>query len=195
MQWLAGAGAIFNTARVQPGHTVAIWGLGGVGMAAVMAARAANAAAVVALDPDPGKRAIALEVGATAALSPDELVRELFPDGVDVAIEAVGSPDVLKTAFDATAPGGLTVAVGLPPSTALMTLSPLQLVAESRRLAGSYLGSADPERDIPAMIELWRAGRLPVERLRSHDVLLDDINGAMDELEAGRVIRQLILFD
>lgn len=192
---LTGAGAVFNTARVQPGQTVAIWGLGGVGMAAVMAAGSANAAEVVAIDPDPGKRALALEVGATATLPPDEFVRGIFPGGVDVAIEAVGSPEVLKTAFDATAPGGMTVAVGLPPPTALMTLSPLQLVAESRVLAGSYLGSADPERDIPEMIELWRKGHLPVERLRSHDVLLDDINLAMDELHAGRVIRQLIIFE
>jgi alcohol dehydrogenase len=76
-----------------------------------------------------------------------------------------------------------------------MSISPLQLVAESRTLAGSYLGSADPERDIPIMIDLWRSGRLPVERLRSRDVLLDDINMAMDELAAGRVIRQLIVFD
>ncbi len=68
-------------------------------------------------------------------------------------------------------------------------------MAESRALAGSYLGSAHPERDVPVMIDLWRAGRLPVERLRSRDIRLDAINEAMDELEAGRMIRQMIVFD
>ncbi len=164
-------------------------------MAAVMAANAANAAAVIAIDPDPGKRALALEVGASSALAPGESVREILPDGVDVAVEAVGSAAVLETAFDATARGGVTVSVGLPPPTARLTLSPLQLVAESRVLAGSYLGSAVPERDVPAMIDLWREGRLPVERLRSHDISLDDINEALDELDSGRALRQLIIFD
>lgn len=192
---LTGAGAIFNTARVQPGQTVAVWGLGGVGMAAVMAAGAAGAGEVIAIDPDAGKRELALQVGATTALPPEGFTRELFPDGVDVAIEAVGSSKVLATAFESTTPGGMTVSVGLPHPTELMSISPLQLVAESRTLAGSYLGSADPERDIPIMIDLWRAGRLPVEKLRSRDVPLDDINLAMDELAAGRVIRQLIIFD
>jgi alcohol dehydrogenase len=191
---LTGAGAVFNTARVRPGDTVAVWGLGGVGMSAVMAAAAANALAVVAVDPDPGKRALALEVGATTALHPEEPVRGILPDGVDVAIEAVGSATVLQAAFDATARGGMTVGVGLPDPGERMTISPLQLVAESRTLAGSYLGSAHPERDVPVMIELWRAGRLPVERLRSQDIRLEDINEAMDELAAGRVIRQLIVF-
>lgn len=192
---LTGAGAVFNTASVQPGQTVAVWGLGGVGMAAVMAANAANAAAVIAIDPDPGKRALALEVGASSALAPGESVREILADGVDVAVEAVGSADVLETAFQATARGGVTVSVGLPPPTARLALSPLQLVAESRVLAGSYLGSAVPERDVPAMIDLWRRGRLPVERLRSHDISLDDINEALDELDSGRALRQLVVFD
>ena len=87
----------------------------------------------------------------------------------------------------------MTVAVGLPDPSERMTISPLQLVAESRTLAGSYLGSAHPERDVPIMIDLWRSGRLPVERLRSQNIRLEDINEAMDELASGRVIRQLIV--
>ena len=190
---LTGAGAVFNTAQVRPGDSVAVWGLGGVGMSAVMAAAAANASVVIAVDPDPSKRVLALEMGATTALHPEELVRDALPDGVDVAIEAVGSAAVLQAAFDATARGGMTVAVGLPDPSERMTISPLQLVAESRTLAGSYLGSAHPERDVPIMIDLWRSGRLPVERLRSQNIRLEDINEAMDELASGRVIRQLIV--
>lgn len=191
---LTGAGAVFNTARVQPGQTVAVWGLGGVGMAGVMAAAAAGAASVIAIDPDPGKLALAVEVGATQALSPSESVRDHLPEGVDVALEAVGNARVLEEAVGATAPGGITVSVGLPAPDAQVTISPLALVAQSRTLAGSYLGSAHPERDIPMMIDLWRDGRLPVERLRSRDISVQEINFAMDELAAGRVIRQLIRF-
>ncbi|MFY9331828.1 MAG: alcohol dehydrogenase catalytic domain-containing protein [Candidatus Nanopelagicales bacterium] len=192
---LTGAGAVFNTARVRPGQTVAVWGLGGVGMAAVMAAAAAEAAQVIAIDPDAGKRALALEVGATTSMAPGEPLRDLLPLGVDVALEAVGSAAVLQGAFADTAPGGMTVSVGLPAPDERITISPLALVAESRVLAGSYLGAANPERDIPSMINLWREGRLPVERLRSSTIRLSDINTAMDELAAGRVIRQVIMFD
>lgn len=192
---LTGAGAIFTTARVREGDTVAVWGLGGVGMSGVMAAAAAKASAVIAIDPDPGKRALALEVGATAVLEPGQSVRDLQPDGVSVALEAVGSAAVLATAFDATARGGMTVSVGLPHPDARFEISPLRLVTELRTLAGSYLGSADPEIDIPLMIALWRDGRMPVERLRSGNVRLDGINEAMDELQAGRVIRQIVLMD
>lgn len=192
---LTGAGAIFNAARVRPGDSVAVWGLGGVGMSGVMAASAASAAVIIAIDPDAGKRKLALELGATAALEPGESVRELVPDGVDVALEAVGSAAVLSAAFDVTARGGMTVSVGLPHPDATMSISPLRLVAELRTLTGSYLGSADPEVDIPILIDLWREGRLPVERLRSADVLLEDINEAMDELDSGRAIRQIVRLD
>ncbi len=192
---LTGAGAIFNTAAVRKGQNVAVWGLGGVGMSAVMASAAAQADVIIAIDPDAHKRAIALEVGATHAISPQESLRDVLPHGVDVALEAVGSAAVLAEAVAATAPGGMTVTVGLPAPNDQLTISPLALVAESRTLAGSYLGAANPERDIPAMIDLWRSGRLPVERLRSGSIPLSQINQAMDDLAAGRVIRQIITFD
>ena len=94
-----------------------------------------------------------------------------------------------------TAPGGRTITVGLPPPDARISLSPLDLVAHGRSLIGSYLGSAVPARDIPRFVELWRAGRLPVERLVSSTVPLDQINEAMDQLADGTAVRQIITFD
>lgn len=192
---MTGAGAVFNTARVSSGQCVAVWGLGGVGMSAVMAAVSVGADRVIAIDPDPAKRRLAEDVGATTTLSPDEPLLDAVPRGVDAAIEAAGSVAALTAAFGATARGGVTVSVGLPDPAAIMEISPLQLVAESRTLAGSYLGSCDPTRDVPKLIELWQDGRLPVEKLRTGDIGLDDINEALDELDAGRVVRQMIRFD
>lgn len=186
---VTGAGAVLNTAGVRPGDSVAVFGLGGVGLAAVMGAALAGAHPIVAIDPVELKRELALEIGATAALHPDE-VGALR---VRYAFEAAGVPDVLAAAYAATARGGTTVAIGLPHPSRELTLNALSLVAESRTLKGSYLGSAVPQRDIPLLISLWQAGRLPVERLRGDTVGLDDLNGALDALAGGEVVRQIVV--
>jgi alcohol dehydrogenase len=190
---LTGGGAVLNVGVPQPGQTVAVVGLGGVGMAAVLTALAYDDVRVVGVDQLPEKLAAARAVGAHEAYTPQQAADA----GVKAAvvIEAVGHPAALQTAIDLTAPGGRTITVGLPPPDARISLSPLGFVAEGRSLIGSYLGSAVPGRDIPRFVELWRSGRLPVESLVSSTITLDDINEAMDHLADGAAIRQLITFD
>ena len=113
----------------------------------------------------------------------------------DLRVQAAGSVRAFETALALTAPGGTTVTVGLPSPDARAAVSPLTLTAEARTVVGSYLGSAVPARDIPAYVDLWRAGRLPLERLVSSRVTLDDLDSAMDRLAAGGELRQLLTFD
>jgi len=195
---LTGVGAVLHAARVRPGESVAIFGLGGVGLAAVLGAVVAGAHPIVAVDPVETKRALALELGADVVFDPEEgveAIRRETKGGARHAIEAVGHPDVLRDAYDATARGGTTVTVGLPHPSLELTIPAASLVTEARTLAGSYLGSTSPQRDLPLLIELWRAGRLPVERLQAGRLPLDAINEAMDQLAMGQVIRQLIAPD
>ena len=186
---VTGVGAVLNTARVRPGESVAVFGLGGVGLAAVMGAALAGAMPIVAIDPVASKRELALELGATEALDPGE-TGELR---VRYAFEAAGRPAVLEAAYRATARGGTTVAIGLPHPAEELRLNALSLVAESRTLVGSYLGSAVPQRDIPLLVGLWQAGRLPVERLHAGTLPLDGLNEALDALADGGVVRQIIV--
>jgi alcohol dehydrogenase len=189
---LTGGGALVNAAPPEPGQSVMVVGLGGVGMAALLTAVALGAGDVVAVDGVAAKRERARELGATSVLDP----AEVLSSGIrcDVVIEAAGNARAFETALAATAPGGRTVTVGLPPPDALASVSPLLLVAEARTVIGSYLGSAVPSRDIPVFAEWWREGRLPVEALVSSRIDLDGVNAAMDELAAGTALRQIIEF-
>ena len=189
---LTGGGALLNAAPPQPGQSVMVVGLGGVGMAALLTALALGCDQVVAVDGLAAKRAQALELGAATVLSPEELATG--GARCDVVVEAAGNARAFEAAVGATAPGGRTVTVGLPHPDARASVSPLQLVAEARTVMGSYLGSAVPVRDVPRFAQWWREGRLPVETLVSSRIGLDDVNEAMDELAAGRAVRQLIRF-
>lgn len=188
---LTGGGAVLNAGQPRPGQTVAIVGMGGVGMAAMITALAHDDVRVVAVDQVPEKLSRAIELGAHAAYAPDD-VGDLK---AEVVIEAVGHPAALDTALALTAPGGRTVTVGLPRPDARISVSPLSFVAEGRSLIGSYLGSSVPARDIPRFVEMWRAGRLPVESLVSSTITLDQINEGMDQLADGQAVRQIIEFD
>lgn len=185
---LTGGGAVLNAGRPTPGQTVAVVGMGGVGMAAMLTALAHDDVRVVAVDRVPEKLERALALGAHAAYSPDQ-VDDLK---AAVVIEAAGHPSALETAIGITAPGGRTVTVGLPRPDARISVSPLGFVAEGRSLIGSYLGSAVPARDIPRFVELWRSGRLPVEALVSSTIELEQINDGMDQLADGHAVRQII---
>ena len=195
---LTGAGAAFNTARVAPGSTVAVVGLGGVGLSAILGAAAAGASRIVAIDPFESKLDAARAMGATDCVRADadtvETVRDLTGGGVEVALEMAGSARALETAFEVTARGGTTVTAGLPHPDARMALSPLKLVAKERQLKGSYIGSCVPQRDLPRMLSLHAAGKLPVERMLTHRLRLDQVNLAMDQLADGTAIRQVIEF-
>lgn len=199
---LTGGGAVINAGRPAPGTRVTIVGLGGVGMAALLVAVALGHE-VIGVDALPAKLETARRLGASAAYAPDDAVRAASGTGrpsgsVDPAalaplvIEAAGSARAFETALALTAPGGTTVTVGLPAPDARASISPLTLTAEARTIVGSYLGSAVPARDIPRYVELWRAGRLPLERLVSSRIRLDELDTAMDRLAAGGELRQLI---
>ncbi len=193
---LTGAGAVLNTAGVRPGQSVAVFGLGGVGLASVMGAAVAGAWPIVAVDPVADKRRLALELGATHAFAPEEAekaVKDLTGGGAEVGFEAAGVPAVLEAAFRATRRGGVTVAMGLPHPSRTLTLPALTFAGEGRTLVGSYMGSAAPQRDVPRYIALWRAGRMPVDRLQSDAMPLDRINEAFEALAAGAAVRQVLL--
>ena len=193
---LTGIGAVLNTARVEPGASVAIFGAGGVGMMALLGARVAGASTIVVVDPVAAKREFALEMGATAVVDPalgdaGETVREIAGLGVQYAFETAGNVHALEAAYASTGVGGTTVAVGLPRADATAAIPHSLTVREERTLRGSFMGSAVPRRDIPRYLALWRAGRLPVEKLVSATFALDAINEAFDALAEGKVIRSV----
>ncbi|MYR07931.1 alcohol dehydrogenase catalytic domain-containing protein [Gordonia sp. SID5947] len=188
---LTGGGAVLNAATPTDGDSIMIVGLGGVGMAALLVALSLELGPVVAVDAMPRKLAIAEELGATAVYAPGDVgdVR------ANIVVECAGNARAFESAVAATAAGGTTVTVGLPAPSASATISPLSLVAEARTIVGSYLGSAVPSRDIPRYVELWRDGRLPLEKLITARIRLDDLNEAMDVLAAGEEIRQVVEFN
>jgi Zn-dependent alcohol dehydrogenase len=194
---LTGVGAIANSSAVQVGDRVVVFGLGGIGLAAVLGALAAGASIVVAVDVVPAKLELAGELGAThpvpAGEDVVEAVRDLTGGGADQAIETVGSERVLAQAYAATRRGGTTVTVGLPHPERMLSIPAVSLVAEERTLRGSYLGSCVPARDIPRFVALHRAGRLPVERLLTHRLGLDELNEGFDRLAAGDAVRQAVV--
>jgi alcohol dehydrogenase len=194
---ITGVGAVVNTAAMPRGASVAVVGLGGVGLASLLAARMLEASQIVAVDMNAAKLAVAREFGATATINaadPDaaDRIRELTRGGVAYAFEMAGSARALELAYRITRRGGTTVSAGLSHPDQRMSLPHLSLVAEERTLKGSYLGSCVPSRDIPRYIEWYRAGQLPVNRLLSERIRLDDINGAFDRLAAGASIRQVV---
>ena len=196
---LTGAGAVINTARVQAGSSVAVLGLGGVGFSALLAAVASGAREVVAIDLNDAKLELARELGATACVNagaPDaaEQVRALTRGGVDYAFEVAGAIAAMELAWRITRRGGSTISAGLPHPDKRFALPPVQLVAEERTLRGSYIGSAVPARDIPRYIELYRRGKLPVDRLMGERLALEDINVGFDRLASGHALRDVVVF-
>jgi alcohol dehydrogenase len=195
---LTGAGAVFNTARIEAGARTAVVGLGGVGFSSLLAAVAAGARDVVAVDRLPAKLELARQLGATHvfdARDPDVVaqVKAATGGGVDYAFEMAGVVPALELAYRITRRGGTTVTAGLPNPAANWPLQAVSLIAEERTLKGSYIGSCVPSRDVPRFVAMFRGGRLPVDRLLSERIRLDDINPALDRLARGESIRQVIL--
>lgn len=195
---LTGVGAVVNSADPAPGESVAVLGLGGVGQAAVLGAVLAGAAPIVAVDRVAAKLELARELGATHVVDAGAedvaaAIREITGGGVHHAVETVGSAAVLAQAYAATRRGGTTVTVGLPHPEQELSIPAVSLVAEERTLKGSYLGTCVPERDIPRFVALHREGRLPVERLLSHRLTLDELNEGFDRLARGEAVRQVVL--
>ncbi|MFF0744010.1 zinc-binding dehydrogenase [Streptomyces sp. NPDC004111] len=192
---LTGAGAVINTAALRPGQSAVVYGLGGVGLSAVLGARAAGAYPVVAVDPVAEKRELALRLGASHAYAPDEApaaIRELTSGGAEIAVEAVGSPAVMADCLEVVGRGGKVVSVGLPAPGRTLEVPALAFAGEGKSLLGSYMGDAVPSRDIPRFLDLWRAGAMPVELLHTGTLPLTGVNDALEELASGRAVRQVL---
>ncbi|MCB4322006.1 zinc-dependent alcohol dehydrogenase family protein [Alcaligenes sp. 13f] len=197
---LTGVGAVVNSAQVQPGSKVAVIGMGGVGMAALLGALAAGASMVVALDTNEAKLSLAQSLGATHIFNAKDsnvvdAVRDSTGGGVDTVIEVAGAVAALELGYAITRRGGQLVTAGLPPPAATWQIPAVSIVAEERTIRGSYMGSSVPVRDLPRFIELYRRGRLPIDRLVTHRLSLDDINEGMDRLQQGTAIRQIVLMN
>ncbi|MBU1345752.1 MAG: zinc-dependent alcohol dehydrogenase family protein [Alphaproteobacteria bacterium] len=196
---LTGVGAVVNTAGIKAGQSAVVVGLGGVGLASVLGALASGASPVVAVDLSEDKLALARTLGPVQtvnASAPDavEQVRALTNGGGDFVFEMAGAVRALETAWKMTRRGGTTITAGLPPPDAALPVNVVSLVGEERTLKGSYIGTCVPSRDIPRYVALYRQGRLPVDRLMSGTISLDDINAGFDRLHAGEVVRLVVTF-
>ena len=197
---LTGVGAVVHAARVQPGDSVAVIGLGGVGLCAVQGARIAGAELVIAVDGAPEKADLARRLGATHVLEPgDDLgkrIRALTDGrGVDHAIECVGRAQTIRTAWSVTRRGGQATIIGLGARDDTMAFNALEVAHFARDLRGSMYGNSDPAVDIPLLLEHVRAGRLDLDALVSRRIALADVELAFGEMVAGRGARTLIVFE
>ena len=195
---VTGVGAVINSAKAKPGQFIAVVGLGGVGLSAVLAALAIGAGKVLALDLSQEKLHFAKELGVHHALNAaDEDVIEqvlaLTGGGVHCAIETAGSGQALQTAYNITRRGGTTVAAGMPGAETMINLSHLKIAAEERCIKGSYMGSCVAKRDIPRYLNMFQNGILPVNRLMSRSIGFDDLNAAMDRLADAKTIREVLI--
>jgi S-(hydroxymethyl)glutathione dehydrogenase/alcohol dehydrogenase len=196
---LTGYGGVVNTAGVEEGASVAVWGCGGVGLNAVQAARLAGARPIVAVDARPEKLALAQRLGATDAVQAGfgaeaaAAVRELTRGGVDYAFEAIGREETIREAWEALRAGGTAVVLGLPPKGSTVTIDTWGFISE-KTLKGSFLGSAEIERDVPRIVDLYAAGELNLDELVSRRLPLAELPDAFDRLRRGDAVRQLVVF-
>ena len=194
-----GFGAAVITGDVRWGESVAVFGCGGVGLSAIQGARIAGAARIIAVDPNPTRLDLAKRLGATDVLSsadedPVGTIRARTEGGVDLAIESVGSAAIVRQAFDATAPGGRTVAVGLTSFVEEVSVPMVSLLLD-KSVRGSIHGSADPARDFPKLFGLAARGQLRLEDMSGPDYPLEDVNDAFEALANGRAVRPRVVFE
>lgn len=192
-----GAGLVFNEVQPEKDAHVAVFGLGGVGLAALIAARTYDVS-LIAIDVSAEKLQLARELGADHVIdasidNPVERLRQMTNGGADYCVECSGQTRVIEQAFLASHPSrGRTFFASHPPSGEMISLDPHHLIA-GRRIQGSWGGASQPDRDVPRMAELWRAGKLPLERLISERrYRLDEINEALDDLAEGRALRPVV---
>jgi Zn-dependent alcohol dehydrogenase len=195
-----GVGAVWRTARVKRGDRVAVIGCGGVGLSALMGAVAAGAEPVVAVDAAPAKLDVARSFGATEAVlwqgdaaSTADAVREASGGGVDYAIEATGRPEAMEAAFLSTRTRGAAVLIGIPRSDAVLSLPATTIPRMERRVLGSIYGSSKPERDFPDTLDHYRAGRLPLDRLVSHRLPLEEAERGFELMQSGEALRAVLV--
>ena len=194
-----GVGAVWRTAGVRPGDRVAVIGCGGVGLSALMAAVAAGAGSVVAVDAAEPKLEVARSFGADASVlwqgsaeATAEAVRSATGGGVDFAIEATGRPEAMEAAFLSTRARGAAVLIGIPRADSVLSLPAATIPRMERRVLGSIYGSSKPERDFPRTLDLYRRGMLPLDRLVSHRLPLDEVERAFELMHSGEAVRVVL---
>ena len=195
---MTGVGAVINTARIRPGDTVAIIGLGGVGLNGIIGAKLGGAETIVAVDIDPSKFVRAKELGATHCFDSRnkdtvEEIRELTKGGVDFAIDLAGVIPAMNTAYELIRYGGTVVTAGLSPINTQFSFNHSDLVAQEKSILGSYMGSCVPVRDVPRFLNLFQQGRLPVDKLIDGKITFEDLNEGFDKLSKGEVVRQILI--
>ena len=196
---LTGYGAVHHSARVRAGETVAVFGVGGVGLSALQAARIAGASKIVAVDVSAEKEELARAAGATDyVVASDSTARELRgltgKQGVDVAVECAGRAVSIRTAWDSTRRGGRTTVVGIGGKDQQVTFNALEIFHWGRTLSGCVYGNSDPARDLPVLAEHIRAGRLDLSALVTERISLDGIPAAFENMLAGKGGRALVVF-
>jgi S-(hydroxymethyl)glutathione dehydrogenase/alcohol dehydrogenase len=194
-----GAGASMNTAPVTPGASVAVIGLGGVGLSAMLGAIVQGAAEVIAIDTVASRREAALALGATHAIDPlagdvTEAVKAVTGGrGADFVYEVVGRSSTIKQAHAMTRKGGTTCVVGAARPDDVVELSAFLLFMEAKTLVGCQYGSTLPSRDFPLLLDLWKQGRMPLDQLVTRRISLSEVNEAFADLESGTGIRTVIV--
>jgi S-(hydroxymethyl)mycothiol dehydrogenase len=198
---MAGVGAVINTGAVRRGESVAVFGCGGVGDAAVAGAKLAGASTIIAVDLDDRKLEWARRMGATHTVNstgtdPVEAVRALTGGfGVDVAIDAVGHPTVFQQAFYARDLAGRVVMVGVPTPDMTIELPAIEIFGRGGAIKSSWYGDCLPSRDFPMLIDLYLQGRFDLDAFVSETIGIDDVEAAFDKMHAGDVLRSVVVFD
>ncbi|MFF9769297.1 Zn-dependent alcohol dehydrogenase [Streptomyces sp. NPDC014636] len=196
---LTGYGAVHHSAGVRPGETVAVFGVGGVGLATLQAARIAGASRIIAVDVSPGKEELARAAGATDyVLASEDTPREIRAltgkQGVDVAVECVGRAVSIRAAWDSTRRGGRTTVVGIGGKDQQVTFNALEIFHWGRTLSGCVYGNSDPARDLPVLATHVREGRLDLSVLVTERIGLEGIPAAFENMLAGKGGRALVVF-
>jgi S-(hydroxymethyl)mycothiol dehydrogenase len=197
---MAGVGAAINTGGVTRGDSVAVFGCGGVGDAAIAGSRLAGASTIVAVDIDDRKLEWARGMGAThtvnsAETDPVEAIKAFTGGfGVDVAIEAVGNPAVYRQAFDARDLAGTVVLVGVPNPAMTIELPLIEVFGRGGALKSSWYGDCLPSRDFPMLIDLYLQGRFDLDAFVSETIALDDVEHAFEKMHRGEVLRSVVTF-
>ena len=193
---MTGVGAVLNSAKVTPGSSVVIFGVGGVGVSAVQGARIAGAADIVAVDRNPAKLDVARSFGATEAVLPDDLeaVRAEMNDGqgFDYALECIGAPATMRAAYDAVRRGGTCCVVGVGRFEEQVSFNAFELFYAEKTLVGSYYGGADVRVDFHRVLRLADSGQLDLAGMIDRRLGLEDINDGLEALRAGDVLRQVV---
>ena len=195
-----GVGAVINTAQARPGQPAAVIGCGGVGLSAIQGCKLAGCHPIIAVDVMDSKLAFARQLGATQTLNATETdivnaLRELTRGGPEYVFDSVGSTGTIPQALRAARPGGTAVIIGMHAFKEETPISSALLVAQNKRLLGSFVGSIRPRLDLPRLVELYRAGKLQLDDLISKRYPLADLPAAFDDMEAGRIARGVLVLD